>query len=67
MNYIDLESHGYVLLDITPERLQGQFWYVDTITEPSTSERLAAAFETRAGDNRLQAVDIDNVMAPAAA
>ncbi len=66
MKYIDLESHGYVLLDITPERLQGQFWYVDTITQPSTAERLAAAFETRAGHNRLQAVDIDNIVAPAA-
>ncbi|MDQ3895693.1 MAG: alkaline phosphatase D family protein, partial [Actinomycetota bacterium] len=27
----DLDRHGYVVLEVTPERLQADFWHVDTI------------------------------------
>lgn len=47
IKYVDTASHGYVLLDITPERCQGEFWYVDTITAPSSEERFETAFLTR--------------------
>jgi len=54
MKFIDLESHGYVLLDIDAERLQAEWWFVDTITERQEGESFATAFLTRAGENRLQ-------------
>lgn len=61
IKYVETASHGYVLLDITPERCQGEFWYADTIAEPSATERFAAAFVTRdafsegqGGWNRLE-------------
>ncbi|MES1950774.1 alkaline phosphatase [Salinisphaera sp. S4-8] len=54
MKYVDLANHGYVLLDITAERLQGEFWYVNTIAERDASERFATSFVTVSGDNRLQ-------------
>lgn len=46
-----------MLLDITTERLRGEFWYVGTIAEPSTNETRAAVFETAHGENRLRHVN----------
>ena len=43
MRFIDLFHKGYVLIDITRERLQGEFWHLATITERRREERLAAA------------------------
>ena len=67
MKYVDLENHGYVLLDITPQRLQGEFWYVDTVLARNSDERRAAAFATDAGANRLRAVDVPDAEAGAGA
>ncbi|MES1929417.1 alkaline phosphatase [Salinisphaera dokdonensis CL-ES53] len=53
MKYVDLENHGYVLLDITSERLQGEFWYVNTIAERDAGERFATSFVTQSRANRL--------------
>lgn len=53
MKYIDVARKGYLLLDIVPEQVTGEFWYVDTIAEPSDAESLGAAFSTAAGSNRL--------------
>ncbi|MDX1504331.1 MAG: alkaline phosphatase D family protein [Spongiibacter sp.] len=55
MKYINLRDHGYLLLDITAERCQGEHWFVDTVAAPSTGESLGAAHFSRSGDNRLQA------------
>jgi alkaline phosphatase D len=54
IKYFDGSRHGYVLLDITPERTQGEWWYVDSILEPDSPERFGAALLTRSGENRLR-------------
>ncbi|GAA4100462.1 alkaline phosphatase D family protein [Zhongshania borealis] len=54
MKYINLREHGYLLLDLTPERCQGEHWFVDSIEGPSRGESLAAAHFTASGENRLQ-------------
>lgn len=46
IKYVESKSHGYVLLDITRERVQGEFWYVDTIASRDFAERFAVAFST---------------------
>ncbi|MFC4252794.1 alkaline phosphatase D family protein [Sinimarinibacterium flocculans] len=46
IKYVELRSHGYVLLDLTPQRAQGEFWLVDTVDTPVFSERFGAAFAT---------------------
>jgi alkaline phosphatase D len=57
--YVELTEHGYVLLDITPERAQGEFWFQDDIRNPAiTSERCAAVWQTRDAENRLVSGDI---------
>jgi len=51
--YINLHRRGYLLLDVTPERVVGEWWYVDTVASPSNIETFGTAFEVRHGTNRL--------------
>jgi alkaline phosphatase D len=53
--YINLFKRGYMLVDVTPERSVAEWWHMDTVASPSNIETFAAAFETRHGENRLQA------------
>ncbi len=52
--YINLNRRGYMLLDVTPARAVAEWWYVDTVASPSTSESFAVAYQTLFGSNRLQ-------------
>lgn len=57
IKYFDGERHGYVLLDITHERCTGEWWYVDSITDPAAGEQFGTALFSNAGENRLRAAD----------
>lgn len=35
----DLDHHGYVTVDVSPERLQADWWHVDTIARRSSGEQ----------------------------
>jgi alkaline phosphatase D len=50
---VDLAEKGYLLLDITPERVNGEFWYVDTIVQASANETFAKAYAVMDGQNHL--------------
>lgn len=52
--YINLHRRGYMLLDVTPQRAVCEWWYVDTVSSPSTVESFATAFQVEQGANRLQ-------------
>lgn len=54
VKYVDLNRRGYLVLDVTPEQAQAEWYHVDTITKRSHSESLAAAFFTRSGENHLR-------------
>lgn len=47
--HVDLDRHGYLLLDLTPERIVAEYWSVDTVAAPSPVQALTAAFEVRDG------------------
>jgi alkaline phosphatase D len=51
--HINLHKRGYLLLDVTPARVVGEFWQIDTVASPSRVQTFAAAFEVQAGTNRL--------------
>lgn len=57
MKYVDLARKGYMLLDITPERTQGEWWYVDQVAEPGGGETFGAAYVVDAGSHRLRTAD----------
>lgn len=52
--YVQLTRRGYLLMDVSRDRVVGEWWYVDTVAAPSNVETFAAAFEVRAGENRLR-------------
>ena len=47
MRYVEMTQRGYGVLDLTPERVQGEFWHVDTVERYSRNERLASAMYTQ--------------------
>lgn len=51
--FIDFNRRGYSLLDITPERVVCEWWFVDTVAAPSRVQTFGTAFEVRRGTNRL--------------
>jgi alkaline phosphatase D len=57
MRFVELVTHGYVLLDIDRDRLQGEFWHLHTIERRDASEYLASAWLTARGTNHLVAAD----------
>jgi alkaline phosphatase D len=52
--YIDFNRRGYMLLDVTPQRVVCEWWYVDTVASVSNIETFGVAFEVQHGSNRLQ-------------
>jgi alkaline phosphatase D len=53
VQWCDLDGHGYVVVDVTPERVIGEWWLVDTIRRRTDGERRASAWMVRRGDPRL--------------
>jgi alkaline phosphatase D len=54
LKYVELTQRGYLLLDITPERLSGEWWYVDTVLQTSAVQSFGAALQTPSGSSRLE-------------
>ena len=59
MKYIDLDSHGYNLVDVTPERVQVEWWNVDTVLTRTRNEWRGAAFQIESGKPALVPVTGD--------
>lgn len=55
LKFLEGESNGYVLLDVTRERLQGEWYFVPTVTQRAATERRAIAFVSPRGSSRLVA------------
>jgi alkaline phosphatase D len=53
--HIDLNHRGYMLLDVTPARVNTEYWMVDTVAAPSTVETFSVAFKVDAGAAHLTA------------
>ncbi len=66
IRYTDWDRKGYLLLDITPERLQGEWWYVDRFTEPGGTETFGRGYAMQAGANHLDLLPIDAPSEPRA-
>lgn len=69
IRHADLDRRGYLLLDIRPARVVGEFWVVDTVAAPSAVEHFVTAFEVGHGTNHLRpsAMTTPKVDAPALA
>jgi alkaline phosphatase D len=56
LRYVAGQDRGYVLIEITPERLQADWWAVLTIAERSASERFAKGLVTHAARPHFEEV-----------
>ena len=52
--YIELTRHGYLLMDVTPQRVVGEWWYVEAAGSTTNNETFGVALEVQDGANRLQ-------------
>jgi len=53
IKFVELNRRGYALLDITPERIQAEWYHVTTITERLAQESVAAVLACQTRTNRL--------------
>lgn len=53
VRYLDTTRHGYVVLELTPGRLEAQWWHVATVRRPDPEEHCAARFTVARGEPRL--------------
>jgi alkaline phosphatase D len=56
LSHVELSSHGYLLVDLEADRVQGEWWYVDP-DDPSSVRFGAARSTSRAAPMRLTEVD----------
>ena len=50
--WVDTAAHGYLVLDVTAERVEGQWWHVERVGRRTEVEHLAATWTVRRGDPR---------------
>lgn len=68
IKYVNLFRRGYLLVDLTPDRAQAEFYHVRTITERSREEDLGRVMFAASGENRLRTGTVSAPQtAPAAA
>jgi alkaline phosphatase D len=53
LKFLDGEKNGYTLLDVTRDRLQADWYHVNTVTERSDQQARAASFVCERGSSRL--------------
>ncbi len=60
IKYKELYSHGYVILDITPEKTQADYYYIENIKEQNSNQYHAISLYTNSGENHLISTDIES-------
>ncbi|MBI3262553.1 MAG: alkaline phosphatase D family protein [Acidobacteria bacterium] len=53
LRYLEGEHRGYFILDVTPQHAQADWFFVDTVSERTNTERLARSLLVEAGSGRL--------------
>jgi len=54
--WVDLDSHGYVVVEVTRDRVTAEFWHLDTVLERSPHEERGAMFAVPHGQPRLMRI-----------
>ena len=53
LKFVNLENQGYLLIDADATRVVGEWWFVDTVTTPSSGQSLASVLQVRDGTAHL--------------
>jgi phosphodiesterase/alkaline phosphatase D-like protein len=51
--WTDMDSHGYMVADLTPDRMRIEWWFVETVLKRTPNERLGASAEVIAGSPEI--------------
>lgn len=54
--YIELDSHGYYILDVDSNKTQSDYFYTD-ILKPTKEEKFAVGFSVKSNSKKIEAVD----------
>jgi alkaline phosphatase D len=54
IHWAELDSHGYMLVDVTPDRVEARWQFVDTLLRPSEGIREGGAWAVRRGTHTLE-------------
>ncbi|KAI8814692.1 putative alkaline phosphatase [Cladochytrium replicatum] len=54
IRYIDASKRGYVVVEVTPQKVTGQYWLVSTVVSTSNSESLAKSLVVNDGQPYLR-------------
>ena len=57
LKYVNLVDHGYYTLDLTPEKVQADYFFVDIFDPISTEEEIGGNYYSNLGDNHLTEAD----------
>ena len=55
VKYVELDSHGYSVVDVTKERLNVDWYFISDRTDPKATQSFATSFKTDAGTNAVSA------------
>ncbi|MEY4549187.1 MAG: Phospholipase precursor [Pseudomonadota bacterium] len=61
VKFSEQQSHGYLLLDVTPERAQAEWHLVPTVRQPGAEVTVAASLQTLSGQPWLQSAAAPSV------
>ncbi|MFM1874872.1 MAG: hypothetical protein RL266_609 [Bacteroidota bacterium] len=64
MKFIDLAQKGYLILDLTHDKAQSDWFFVSSITQPEFTSSWGAGFYTNDGDNHLSEASAPAVAGP---
>ena len=53
VKYVELTKKGFILLDVTPQKIQSDWYYVNTIDQDDASNYWAKGYYSNDGDNNL--------------
>jgi alkaline phosphatase D len=54
IHWVETDSHGYVVVDVLPERVQGDWWFVDAIHVPHPGQHHEESWMVRAEEDRIR-------------
>ncbi|MEN7548396.1 alkaline phosphatase D family protein [Rapidithrix thailandica] len=58
MKHANLSDHGYVILDIQPEEVTAEWWYVDDLLHPSDKIRVGKRLKVKNGSSLLEEASV---------
>jgi len=57
VRYLDFDSHGYSVLDVTPRRVQMDYYVISDRADPRATSSWSASWATVSGSQRVRPVD----------